>query len=124
MDRWYEPPQPEVSKRPRLAWLLLWLVAAAVILPLAYWDSTDANLIEQRKRYKSESLQRESDRLRGQAVAALPPDATEVTVVRDDWPVGWLTFVRVEGGKPVKFLVCYTRVQATGEMTLSVTRAD
>lgn len=95
-----------------------------VVLPLAYWDTHDPERIERRDRMDREGKARVVACLRCQALASLPPDATDVTVTCDAYPVGWLTFVRVESGKPAKFLVCYKRDQATGEFSLSVARAD
>ncbi len=91
---------------------------------LAIFHLTDPGVAARRAGERSETHQRVAATLRKEAVAALPPDATDVEVTREDWPTGWLTFVRVESGKRVKFLVCYTRNQTTGEMALSISRAD
>jgi hypothetical protein len=103
--------------------LVFLLLLVAVVVPTAILSNTPERRAHHEQR-KSETLQRTTARLREQAVSMLPPDATEVTVTRDDWPVGWLTFVRVEGGKSVKFLVCYRYDQATAEVSLSIARAD
>ncbi len=106
-----------------LGFALVFLLLMCFVVPAYVWDHTPERQAY-REQQKSETLRRTTARLREQAVSMLPPDATEVTVTRDDWPVGWLTFVRVEGGKSIKFLVCYRYDQATAEVSLSIARAD
>jgi hypothetical protein len=66
-----------------------------------------------------------ADKLLAAVQKSLPDDATEVTPLKSEYPYGWLTFVRVENGKRVKFLVWYKRdASVYTEPLLSVVRAD
>lgn len=105
-----------------LLWvLILFCVGCACV---GYWDTHDPARVARHERMREEGRQRSVDFLRRRALESLPPDATEVTVTRDDYPTGWLTFVRAEGDKKAKFLMCYRWDSYNAAFSMSVARAD
>lgn len=99
------------------------LVLMVFVGVAAFYDHMPARQAEwQQKHEERRTHQREQ--FRDQAVAMLPPGAIEVAVIRDEYPTGWLTFVRVEGATRAKYLVCYQWVDAVCDVRLTVTRAD
>lgn len=133
MDRGYEPHVDTGARDravaacpydPHMKWFgLAFLLIVCVVVPLAVLSDTPERRAVHEQR-KTDAQRGAAARLRAQAVSMLPPDATEVTVTREEFPTGWLTFVRVEGGKSIKFLVCYQRRDGDGDLSLSIARAD
>ena len=134
MDRGYEPHvdtgppddrrSDDCGRGPTTKWLILAFALMLLIVGPAYlWDHTREREAA-RVRDKSETYRNAAARLRKDAVAALPPDAILLEVTREEYPTGWLIFVRREGGKSIKFLVCYQRRESDGELSLSIARAD